>query len=400
MFKKAIKQEAKLRLAIAGPSGSGKTYTALAIASNLGKKIALVDTEHGSASKYADLFSFDVLEMKPPFAPDRFITSIQEAQAMGYDVIILDSLTHAWQGTGGLLDMVDQIAARSSSKNTFAAWKEGTPIYNRLIDSIIQSEIHIIATMRSKQDYAMSKDDQGKTKVEKLGLAPIQREGFEYEFDVVLNIDIDNTAIVSKTRCPALTGGVYKKPGKEIAEILVNWLTGLPRQDKAEPSITPSPVQPITPPAPAPAPAPTEVPGASHVPGTRPYPPDVFKAKLNEIIDGMPAAYAKAGKPLVLTPPNIGNVLAKIIDAIFNGDKGVSRHIVCAWLIGTGSTKDMSPAQVRAFFKIMDIKYNDQHTPDFLSVPSAVSIDEFRAAYVWAKNELNAQNQEADSIPF
>lgn len=145
---------------------------------------------------------------------------------------------------------------------------------------------------------------------------------------------------------------------------------------------------------------PHEVPAASSVPGTRPYPPDVFKAKLNEIINGMPAAYAKANKPLVLTPPNIGNVLAKIIDGIFNGDKGVSRHIVCAWLIGTGSTKDMSPAQVRALFKVLEIKYDDQHTPEFDSAPSAVSMDEFRMALEQAKKELNAQPKEAGEIPF
>ncbi|HND48933.1 MAG TPA: ATP-binding protein, partial [Anaerolineales bacterium] len=186
MFKQAIKQEAKLRLAIAGPSGSGKTYTALAIATNLGGKVALVDTEHGSASKYADKFSFDVMEMQPPFSPDRFIAAIKDAQQVGYGTLVLDSLSHAWNGTGGLLEIVDQIAARSSSKNTFAAWKEGTPIYNKLIDAIIQSNINIIATMRTKQDYVLEADERGKQKPVKIGMNPIQRDGFEYEFDVVL----------------------------------------------------------------------------------------------------------------------------------------------------------------------------------------------------------------------
>src|SRR5689334_20811772 len=134
MFQKAVKQEAKLRLAIAGPSGSGKTYTSLAIAANLGSKIALVDTEHGSASKYADVFQFDVMEMEPPFSPNRFSGAIREAQGAGYDVIILDSLSHMWNGTGGLLEEVDKIARAKYQNNSFAAWKDATPIYNAFVD--------------------------------------------------------------------------------------------------------------------------------------------------------------------------------------------------------------------------------------------------------------------------
>jgi hypothetical protein len=237
MFQKAIKQEAKLRLAIAGPSGSGKTYTSLSIAEALanGGKIAVVDTEHGSASKYADLFSFDVQEMDAPFHPDRFVTAIREAQQAGYKVIVLDSLTHAWNGSGGLLEIIDQIAARSNSKNTFAAWKEGTPIQNRLIEAMLQADVHIIATMRQKQDYVLEADERGKQKPVKVGLQAVQREGFEYEFDVVMNMDIDNQGIIVKTRCPALNGGVYRKPGKDVAGILSEWLTGAPRVETTDP---------------------------------------------------------------------------------------------------------------------------------------------------------------------
>jgi hypothetical protein len=231
MFKQAIKQEAKLRLAIAGPSGSGKTYTGLSIATYLGGKIAVVDTEHGSASKYADKFQFDVMEMEPPFHPDRFVKAIYEAQSDGYGAIILDSLSHAWNGTGGLLEIVDQIAARSQSKNSFAAWKEGTPIYNKMIDGIIQSNIHIIATMRTKQDYVMEPDDRGKLTPKKVGMNPIQRDGFEYEFDIVLTMDNDNKGIVTKSRCEKLSGGIFVKPGKEIADLITEWLTGAPRVD-------------------------------------------------------------------------------------------------------------------------------------------------------------------------
>jgi hypothetical protein len=231
-FKKAVKSKAKLRMAIAGPSGSGKTYTGLALATSLanGGGVALVDTEHGSASKYADVFSFDVLEMHPPFHPDKFVQAINDAAQAGYDVIVLDSLTHAWSGTGGMLDIIDEIAKRKAGGNSFAAWKDGTPIQNKLIDSIVGAPIHVIATMRSKQDFVQEKDDRGKTTIKKVGMAPQQRDGFEYEFDVVFDMDIDNNGIVSKTRCPALNGRVFGKPGRDVANILVEWLDGEPVQ--------------------------------------------------------------------------------------------------------------------------------------------------------------------------
>jgi len=230
LFTKAVKHESKLRLAVTGPSGSGKTYTSLAIAAELadGKPVAVVDTEHGSASKYADLFAFDVVNMVAPFHPDRFVEMIREAAAAGYAVIVLDSLTHAWQGTGGMLDLVDEIAKRKTGGNGFAAWKDATPIQNRLIDAIVGAQIHVIATMRSKQDYVQDKDDRGKTQIRKVGMAAQQREGFEYEFDVVMDMDIDNNGIVSKTRCPALTGRVFRQPGRDVADILANWLRGAP----------------------------------------------------------------------------------------------------------------------------------------------------------------------------
>lgn len=225
MFKKAVKESAKLRLAIAGPSGSGKTFTSLAIATALGGPIAVIDTEHGSASKYADLFEFDVAEMHAPFHPQKYIDAIREAANAGYKVIILDSLTHAWNGTGGILDIVENATKRMQSKNSYTAWKEATPIQNQLTDAIVGAGIHVIATMRSKQEYVQEKDSNNKTVIRKVGMAPVQREGLEYEFDVFLDMDVDNNAIVTKTRCPALTGEVFAKPGKNIAAILAAWLS-------------------------------------------------------------------------------------------------------------------------------------------------------------------------------
>mgnify|MGYP006353164073 CR=1 FL=1 len=197
MFQKAIKSESKLRLAITGPSGAGKTFTALTIASEFGK-VALVDTEHGSASKYADRIPFDDVKVTAPFNPLRIINMIDEAVSGGYDVLIIDSLTHFWTGSGGLLDMVDDFG-KAVRGNTFAGWKQGTPIQNQLVEHIIACPIHIIATMRSKTEYVLTSNEKGKQTPVKLGMAPIQRDGIEYEFDLVLDMDYENNAVVSKT---------------------------------------------------------------------------------------------------------------------------------------------------------------------------------------------------------
>lgn len=235
LFSKAVKTAAKLRLAIMGPSGSGKTYSALAIGTVLaeGKPVAVIDTEHGSAAKYADTFAFDVAEMHAPFHPEKFIKAIAEATEAGYGVLIIDSLSHAWSGTGGVLDLVDEAAKRSKSGNTYTAWKEGTPIHNKLIDAIVQSGIHIIVTMRSKTEYVLTTNDKGRQMPQKVGMAPVQRDNTEYEFDVVFDMDIENNAIVSKSRCSALTGRVIAKPGAQVAAILKEWLSGEPAKPKA-----------------------------------------------------------------------------------------------------------------------------------------------------------------------
>ena len=232
MFAPAVKTEAKLRLAIAGPSGSGKTYTALSVGAALadGGKVAVLDTEHGSASKYADIFTFDVLNESAPFHPDKVTAAIKAAAQGGYAVLILDSMSHFWNGPGGMTDIVDDIAKRMKSPNSFAAWKDGTPIQQKMIEAIVSAPLHIIATMRSKQDYILETDERGKQRPRKVGMAPIQRDGFEYEFDVFMDMDNDNTGLIAKTRCPALTNGVFKKPGADIANILRDWLHGAPAQ--------------------------------------------------------------------------------------------------------------------------------------------------------------------------
>lgn len=222
-FQKATKKQAKARIGLIGPSGAGKTYTSLALATGLGKKIALIDTEHGSASKYADKFDFDVLELDN-YNPQHYINAIKEAGKLGYDVLIIDSLSHAWAGTDGALELADKNSIKYGG-NKFAAWRDITPLHNKLIEAIISSPCHIIATMRAKTQYIQTQDNKGKAIIKKVGLEPIQRDGMEYEFDIVADMDTDHNLIVSKTRCEALDGVVMNKPGSDLTEIIKAWLT-------------------------------------------------------------------------------------------------------------------------------------------------------------------------------
>ncbi|MDP9312608.1 MAG: ATP-binding protein [Chloroflexota bacterium] len=224
LFTKATKRQAKLRLALIGPSGSGKTYSALAVATQLGERVALIDTEHGSASKYADIFTFDACEL-PSHHPKRYIEAIKAAAQAGYDVLIIDSLSHAWSGKDGALELKDKAAKASKSGNSFTAWADITPLHNELIDTILGAPVHIIATMRSKTEYVLEENDRGKKEPKKVGTAAIQREGVDYEFDVVGEMTSDNTLIITKTRCPQLHGVATSQPGRELADTLRTWLT-------------------------------------------------------------------------------------------------------------------------------------------------------------------------------
>ena len=238
LFKPATKTQSKLRMALIGPSGSGKTYTALNIAQHLGEKVAVIDTERGSASKYSGRggFQFDVLELES-FSPQKYLEGIEAAAAAGYDVLVIDSLSHAWMGKDGVLEFVDKAAARSRSNNSFGAWRDATPLHNQLVDGILNARVHIIATMRAKTEYVQEKDERNRTVIRKVGMQPVQRDGLEYEFDVIADLDQDNNLIVGKTRCSALNGYVQKQAGEETAVILRDWLTdGAPAPEKPQPS--------------------------------------------------------------------------------------------------------------------------------------------------------------------
>lgn len=234
-FTEATKDEARLRLALCGPAGSGKTYSALAIATTLGQRVAVIDTEHGAASKYGSgrPFKFQRLNLTT-FAPATYVEAIHAAEDAGFDVIIIDSLSHAWMGKDGALEMVDRAAKKGSGGgNTFGAWRDVTPQHNALVEAMIACKAHLIVTMRVKVDFEQIKDDRGKTTVRKVGLAPVQRDGLEYEFDVVLDINADHEGIVSKTRCSELTDKVFARPGAEVAKILKGWLSDVGYEDPA-----------------------------------------------------------------------------------------------------------------------------------------------------------------------
>jgi len=219
-FHKAERKKGKLRLAIAGPAGSGKTYSALLIALGLGGRIAMIDTERGSGELYDHLGQYDACTIHPPFEPRKYVEAIRAAEDLGYETIIIDSLSHAWVGQGGLLDVHGHIADKTG--NSWSAWRQVTPKHNELVDAMLQSRCHIIATMRSKMEYAQV-EENGKKQVKKLGMSPIQRDGMEYEFTVFIDLDQQHTATTTKDRT-TLFDGQYFVPTIETGKTLLAWL--------------------------------------------------------------------------------------------------------------------------------------------------------------------------------
>lgn len=226
-FTKATKQATSIKLAISGPSGSGKTYSALLLAKGLGGKTAVLDTEGGSASLYADFFDFDTWDELDPkgFPPEYFIRVIKAAEEAGYNNLIIDSLSHEWNGRGGCLELADAIARAKYKGNTFAAWVDVTPRHTKLIETILNTRLNILATMRAKSDYVITKDEKsGKSTPQKVGLAAIQRDGMDYEFTLMFELDRDShIAIAGKDRTHLFSDPVLitEATGQRIAQ----WLT-------------------------------------------------------------------------------------------------------------------------------------------------------------------------------
>jgi hypothetical protein len=222
-FTKATKQAAKGRIALDGPSGSGKTYTALTIAATLGEHIAVIDTEHGSASKYADLFEFDTLALDR-YSPQILIEALTAAGSAGYDVVIVDSLSHFWMGTDGMLEQVDKAARTSQDRHGMSGWKAMRPVERQMVEALLAYPGHVICTLRVKSDWVEGENARGKKQMMKVGTKAEQREGLEYEFDLVASMDLANELTVVKSRCPALSGEIVSRPGRAFAETFKTWL--------------------------------------------------------------------------------------------------------------------------------------------------------------------------------
>lgn len=227
-FKRAQRIQRKFKGCIAGPSGSGKTWTALEIARGLAGesgRIAVADTEQSSAALYADNFAFDHVDL-PNTSVKAYIEVIEAAAAAGYSVLVIDSLSHAWEY---LLEEVDNVQSRQRG-NSFTAWKSITPIYKELVEAIVKAPIHIIATMRSKTDYVMEEvqgqDGKTRTVPKKVGLAPVFRQGGEYEFDWMGTIDLEHKLVVEKSRLPQFADRVISKPNFKIGAEIGAWLAG------------------------------------------------------------------------------------------------------------------------------------------------------------------------------
>ena len=222
-FKKATKAQAKLRAAIFGPSGAGKTFTSLRVATGLagaGGRIAVIDTERGSASKYADRFAFDVLELEDQ-SIDGYVAAIREAGAAGYTVLVIDSLSHGWQT---LLEEIEKLAKAKYRGNTWSAWSEGTPLQRRLVQAILAYPGHVLATMRSKTEWTTVDDGRGKKSPQRVGLAPEQGKGVEYEFDLLVEISTEHIANVIKDRTGKFQDKLLEKPGEDFGRELAAWL--------------------------------------------------------------------------------------------------------------------------------------------------------------------------------
>lgn len=318
-FQKAVRKQVKARVAIAGPAGAGKTYTSLIAARVLAKggKVAVIDTERQSARLYADEFDFDVLELES-FEPGLYEKAINAAEATGYDVLVIDSLSHAWEGTGGALDQKGRLEDQRNY-NSWTAWRKITPMHNSLVDTMLRCNMHVIATLRSKMEYEQVKDENGKSIVRKIGLAPIQRQGMEYEFTLFCDMEVNHSIVVSKTRSKPMTDATAQEPDETFWKPFADWLDSGEQYEPTVPTVEQA--EPI--------------PYKQAAPEGRPWEPDELKANL---LKG--AAGERKKHDELATPPEDGvrGYVTGQLNHVCGGDD--RRHTFLRFVYGNPSIKD------------------------------------------------------------
>lgn len=264
VFKKAQREQVRIKVSIAGPAGSGKTMSSLLMAYGITKaefpnlsdaevweKICVIDTENGSGSLYVGkqvgpttIGAYNTIDLTPPFEPGVFVDAIHMAEEHGMNVIIIDSLSHAWAGVGGALDQQGKIAERSG--NSWTAWRSVTPQHNKLVDAMLQSPAHIIANMRAKMEYQQTTSDSGKKQVKAIGMGVVMREGIEYEFTVSFMLDYDHVASSTKDRTGIFDGKLFTidaNTGKQMYAWLSSGAAPTPKANPV-PAPTPAPSAP------------------------------------------------------------------------------------------------------------------------------------------------------------
>jgi hypothetical protein len=225
-IKKAVRERVYLKLVVTGPSGGGKTLGSIGIAKGLAPtgKIGVIDSENRSASYYASRFDFDVIELEAPFTTQKYLEALRAFIEGGYEVVVIDSLTHEWAASGGILDQ--KAAKDSRGGNSFSNWNEMKQLHNKFVETLLQSRIHVVCTLRSKMEYALEQDEKGRSTVRKVGLAPISSDGMEYEFGVMFDVERNShLAIASKDRTGLFEGrslNLDERVGKELAEWLAS----------------------------------------------------------------------------------------------------------------------------------------------------------------------------------
>lgn len=325
-FKKAQKTQVRLRLAMFGPAGAGKTYSALRLGTGMlrdGERMAVIDTEFGSSAMYADQFDFDMLVLEKP-SIDMMVKAIQAAAQNGYTVLVIDSLSLSWQE---LLDEVDRLARAKYGGNTWSAWSEGTPKQRRMIRALLAYPGHIIATMRSKTEWSTTVEN-GKVRPVRVGLAPEQGKGIEYEFDMLMTISTSHEAHVIKDRT-----GKYQDQSFQVDEAFGQELREWLESGEAPPRAPASP-------------------GNGKHATLRPLAPD----KLRELVARKADKYRERGFRFADSKKLAGarGIVATVLEETLGGK--TQRHELLQWLIGHASLKDdgVDDAIVKALLDWLD----------------------------------------------